>query len=75
MYHNLNYIRLWDLKLLALEKNTPETGNRQFTQKNEFGLIDFRAAISTSTHRRKKNPVSKTPPTAPSGLVAFSQEK
>ena len=57
--HNLNQIQTEpnpDQNFLALGKNTPDTGNRQFTQNNERGHIDFTAAIDTTNHPRKKTP-------------------
>ena len=69
MYYNLSQIQWLNGKLLALGKKTPGTGNRQFTQNNERGHIDFIAALDTTTCPQKETPVSITPPTAPSGVI------
>ena len=54
MYYYWSKIGWLDLKLLALGKSAPETGNRQFTQNNEPEHIDFTAAVGNTTHPRKK---------------------
>ena len=47
MYYKLSQIQRLDRKLLALGKNSPQTGNKQFMQNNERGHFDFIAAIDT----------------------------